>query len=68
MIDLETIEYYQYMTDQEKEEAEDKKFQEIMDMYMVYESNKINEDMKNREPMSEEEAKEGFKKILDSIK
>ena len=46
MIDLETIEYFSYMEEQDKKE--DKQFQELMDRYMEYESQKILEEMKNR--------------------
>lgn len=44
MIDLETIEYFLYMEEQDKKE--DKQFQEIMNRYMEYESQKILEEMK----------------------
>ena len=46
MIDLETIEYFTYMEEQDKKE--DEVFKEVMNRYMEYESQKILEEMKNR--------------------
>ena len=53
MIDLEKIEYFNYM--KEQEELEDKAFEKIMDIYLIEESKKIMADIEKRKQSGEEE-------------
>lgn len=72
MIDLDTIEYYEYM--REQEEKEDKIFKKVMDIHLEEESKIILEDIKKREEAGEhmtltkEEARAGINKILERMK
>ena len=72
MIDLDTIEYYEYM--REQEEKEDKIFKKVMDIYLEEESKIILEDIKKREEAGEhmtltkEETRAGINKILERMK
>ena len=61
MIDLDTIEYYEYM--REQEEKEDKIFKKVMDIHLEEESKIILEDIKKRE-----EARAGINKRLERMK
>lgn len=54
MIDLDTIEYYEYMKKQEEqEELEDKIFYKIMDIHLEEESKEILEEINRRKSNGE---------------
>ena len=72
MIDLDTIEYYEYM--REQEEKEDRIFKKVMDIHLEEESKIILEDIRKREEagermtLTEEETRAGIEKILERMK
>lgn len=75
MIDLETIEYYEYMKErEEQEELEDKIFYKIMDLHLEEESRKILEDIKRRKEngedteTSQEEARKKISELWEIAK
>lgn len=70
MIDLDTIEYYEYMKKQEEqEELEDKIFYKIMDIHLEEESKEILEEINRRKPNGEavEIGKEESRKRVEEL-
>lgn len=70
MIDLDTIEYYEYMKKQEEqEELEDKIFYKIMDIHLEEESKEILEEINRRKSNGEavEIGKEESRKRVEEL-